>query len=509
MADDKPIIIIKKKGGHGGHHGGAWKVAYADFVTAMMAFFMVMWLLNSSESRVKEAVASYFRKPGIFEEASQNPIDHQGGAGILPDSYQPPRPDDLFNKWELRKRLPTLAEEIEKQLKEKQRMKGLSEDPPNNELIDSLAPLIPEPPQEQGKALKGLPITTNPPPQGSYSKIVVYPDTGQGGSTQPPQGPNSRSLITDGVIQPKKGEKSDEKEEGIATKDGAKDHGDQKKGANQDSTKNEIKTAQQKSLEEILEEIRQQIEANSELKELLGDIEVNLDANGIEIEIMDTESTSMFESGSDRIRQEVRPAFGKLAEILSPISQKLEVVGHTDAKPFPTQNYSNWDLSTDRANEARRLLTASGIADEKITSVKGRAAMHPRKVEDPTHFSNRRITLRIEFPAQAKPSNTSAEKQQNKDSVNSNASKQQTNKSLPNQKIIPTPRAVSLDQLIKNKKKVTPDDILNSVKQSGTTLQQIPEKSSLSREANEATVIEESNQVLFDSDPIFLDSDWF
>jgi len=59
---NSPIIVIKKKGGHGGHHGGAWKVAYADFVTAMMAFFMVMWLMNSSE-QIKEAVGAYFRDP--------------------------------------------------------------------------------------------------------------------------------------------------------------------------------------------------------------------------------------------------------------------------------------------------------------------------------------------------------------------------------------------------------------------------------------------------------------
>src|SRR6476661_10410790 len=62
MADAKPIIIIKKSGGHGGHHGGAWKVAYADFVTAMMALFIVLWLLNSSK-QVREAVGGYFKDP--------------------------------------------------------------------------------------------------------------------------------------------------------------------------------------------------------------------------------------------------------------------------------------------------------------------------------------------------------------------------------------------------------------------------------------------------------------
>jgi chemotaxis protein MotB len=58
----QPIIIIKKKGGHGGHHGGAWKVAYADFVTAMMSLFIVLWLMNSSE-KIKKAVAGYFNDP--------------------------------------------------------------------------------------------------------------------------------------------------------------------------------------------------------------------------------------------------------------------------------------------------------------------------------------------------------------------------------------------------------------------------------------------------------------
>ncbi len=62
MATRTPIIVIKKKGGHGGHHGGAWKVAYADFVTAMMSLFIVLWLMGSSE-KVKKAVAGYFNDP--------------------------------------------------------------------------------------------------------------------------------------------------------------------------------------------------------------------------------------------------------------------------------------------------------------------------------------------------------------------------------------------------------------------------------------------------------------
>src|SRR3954451_16664913 len=92
--NERPIIIIRKKksGGHA-HHGGAWKVAYADFVTAMMAFFMVMWLVNSAASPVKQSIASYFRKPGIFDEGSGTPL-MTGEAAILSDAFVPPHPED-------------------------------------------------------------------------------------------------------------------------------------------------------------------------------------------------------------------------------------------------------------------------------------------------------------------------------------------------------------------------------------------------------------------------------
>jgi chemotaxis protein MotB len=72
MSNARPIIIIKKKAVHGGHHGGAWKVAYADFVTAMMALFIVLWLLNSSK-QVQEAVGGYFKDPsGTSKKVGSN-----------------------------------------------------------------------------------------------------------------------------------------------------------------------------------------------------------------------------------------------------------------------------------------------------------------------------------------------------------------------------------------------------------------------------------------------------
>jgi chemotaxis protein MotB len=78
-----PIIVIKKKSGHGGHRGGAWKVAYADFVTALMALFIVLWLLNTSKA-IQDAVAGYFRDPlGTAEKAGKNIVGTAGGS-IVP-----------------------------------------------------------------------------------------------------------------------------------------------------------------------------------------------------------------------------------------------------------------------------------------------------------------------------------------------------------------------------------------------------------------------------------------
>jgi chemotaxis protein MotB len=82
MADEQPIIIVKK-GGHGGHHGGAWKVAYADFVTAMMALFIVLWLMNSSKP-VQEAVGGYFRDPKGIDVKKGSSLEGAGNAAPIP-----------------------------------------------------------------------------------------------------------------------------------------------------------------------------------------------------------------------------------------------------------------------------------------------------------------------------------------------------------------------------------------------------------------------------------------
>jgi chemotaxis protein MotB len=111
MADEQPIII-KKKGGHGGHHSGAWKVAYADFVTAMMALFIVLWLMNSSKP-IQQAVGGYFRDPNGLAEKKGSAVDGAGQAAPVAKQV-----DMAKLKQELLKAMQQLAdfEKLKKQI---------------------------------------------------------------------------------------------------------------------------------------------------------------------------------------------------------------------------------------------------------------------------------------------------------------------------------------------------------------------------------------------------------
>ncbi len=315
MANDKPVIVIKKKkGGHGGHHGGAWKIAYADFVTAMMCFFLCMWLINTASVVTRENIASYFRKPSLFNEGTGMPL-LLGGAGILSDAYVPPKPVD--------KR-------------------------PNQNL-------------------------TQDPAQKMFGESDVDRD---------------KHYVMDGRKEPKP------------------HHGpDTVTGLNSDK-----KTAEESRREVRLRQIAEMsdktsaalqklIAQNPSLAQALGKVEMKSEEDGLKIEIMDTERYSMFDSGSARIRKEAEPAFQAITTIIKQYPNDLDIVGHTDAKPFPsrTGGYTNWELSSDRANTARRLIESQGYPATQVESVIGRASSEPRLPEDPLAPSNRRITLKVRF----------------------------------------------------------------------------------------------------------------
>jgi chemotaxis protein MotB len=325
MANDKPVIVIKKKkGGHGGHHGGAWKIAYADFVTAMMCFFLCMWLINTASVVTRENIASYFRKPSLFNEGTGMPL-LLGGAGILSDAYVPPKPVD--------KR-------------------------PNQNL-------------------------TQDPAQKMYGESDVDRD---------------KHYVIEGRKEPKP-HKGPNEVTGLNS---------DKKTA--EESRREVRLRQIAEMSNATEEaIKKLLGDNPALAQALGKVEFKSEEDGLKIEIMDTDRYSMFDSGSARIRKEAEPAFQAITNVVKQYPNDLDIMGHTDAKPFPsrTGGYTNWELSSDRANSARRLIESQGFPNERVASVVGKASSEPKLPQDPLAASNRRITLKVRFDPDKKVDSTS------------------------------------------------------------------------------------------------------
>lgn len=151
----------------------------------------------------------------------------------------------------------------------------------------------------------------------------------------------------------------------------------------------------------VAAEMQAKIESIPNISKLVGMVEVKLDGDGVIIEIADTDNASMFASGSARIKKQASEAFDKISELIKKMPNKIEIMGHTDARPFSNRRggYSNWELSSDRANAARRLLADTGIPQSQIVSVVGRSDKELRLPDKPFDSSNRRITLKIKFDA--------------------------------------------------------------------------------------------------------------
>ena len=122
QSKDVPVRIVKKRMGHTGHHGGAWKVAYADFVTAMMALFIVLWIVGQSK-QVKEYVANYFKDPGAFMENTK-------GGGVFEHNkmgFGERLSEELLKRQQDSVHLQTMAQAIQQQLSDKQSLTKLAD----------------------------------------------------------------------------------------------------------------------------------------------------------------------------------------------------------------------------------------------------------------------------------------------------------------------------------------------------------------------------------------------
>ncbi len=281
MANQQATIVVKKiKKVSGGHSGGAWKIAYADFVTAMMAFFLLLWLLNSVTQEALEGISNYFAPVSISSSTS-------GSGGVL-----------------------------------------------------------------GGQVLSVEGAGTSQSGQLSKSLDLNPPRAGTGG---------------DAAAQ---GDVSEEE------------------------ARKKVEQVEQDQFKAAEKAISEAVEASPELKELAESLQMENTPQGLQIQIVDMDNFSMFHSGSAVMNQQTQRMIALVSKVVHEMTQKLSIAGHTDAVPFlRNDGYSNWELSADRANSARRELLYNEIPEERFSQVVGRAATDPLLPEDPKNASNRRLSI--------------------------------------------------------------------------------------------------------------------
>ena len=294
--EPQPIIVKKINKGGDGHHGGAWKVAYADFVTAMMAFFLLMWLLNVTTAEQKNAISSYF-------------------------------------------------------------------DPSHPKISDNLS--------GSGGVLGGLSVS----PDGALSTTVspfAPPSI--------PAPPSSRAL-------------GESEESGEETADGPTEE-ELEREAELARQAEELARQEQQTFDKIEQELQEKIQQNPALKELAENLLIDQTPEGLRIQLIDQNNQAMFALGSARLFERTRNLVEEVTNAILDVPNKISIRGHTDAIPYRgRRDYSNWELSTDRANSTRRVMLAAGFTIDRIQNVVGKAATDPLIVENPRAPQNRRISI--------------------------------------------------------------------------------------------------------------------
>jgi chemotaxis protein MotB len=275
MAEERvrPIIVKKIKKTAAGHHGGAWKIAYADFVTAMMAFFLLMWLLGSSSKAQLEGISEYFKTP---------------------------------------------------------------------------------------------------------LKVALMGGTSVGASDTLIKGGGGKDMTKkQGQVKPVDGSKG--KEKSVDIKDAQK----------------ALEKAEAAKLEELKSKIEKAIEDSPTLSKFKKQLLMDITSEGLRVQIVDEQNRAMFESSKADMQPYAQQILREIGKMLNGVTNKISLSGHTDAVPYPSgdKGYSNWELSSDRANASRRELIAGGMDETKLLRVVGLASASLFDKENSLNPSNRRISI--------------------------------------------------------------------------------------------------------------------
>ncbi|HTW44778.1 MAG TPA: flagellar motor protein MotB [Acidobacteriaceae bacterium] len=152
------------------------------------------------------------------------------------------------------------------------------------------------------------------------------------------------------------------------------------------------------NIKDLKARLEQKVHALNNLRSLSNQIEITVTPEGLRIELLETKDGSFFETGSAVLNTNGREILTVLARELGKVPNRIMIEGHTDARPYSGHaGYSNWDLSTDRANAARRLMQAEGLRPNQVSQVRGYADQMLRVPSNPYDPSNRRITLIVQY----------------------------------------------------------------------------------------------------------------
>lgn len=394
------VIIVRRKrgGGDDGHHGGAWKIAYADFMTAMMAFFLVMWLVNSTDEKAIVQVAAYFNPLKLSDKQASDKGLHDGTLTLQDKknknekalgSASPASKDKEKNQEKAQdKGAPSAKEQDSKPLegkreqrKKAERENGLFADP--QKTLDDIAKAADVLTDQAGRLPAGAAVANHA--WAGTSDPFERP-------TAPPLHPTAQSL---------------EIENGTRTKA-------RSAMASAALVPGEVLAAHNLATDRVKAEEHRMAAARADavdianaLKKAIASlaassprVEVTSTPEGLLIAITDDVHFGMFAVGSAEPTPNTVVVMEQVAVIVKQRAERVIVRGHTDAKPYRSVNYDNWRLSSARAYMAYHMLLRGGISDQRILRIEGYADRQLRNAGNGVAAENRRIEILLLSGAQ-------------------------------------------------------------------------------------------------------------
>lgn len=392
------IIIVKRHGDHDGdHHAAAWKIAYADFMTAMMAFFLVMWLVNAANEETKASVASYFNPIKLTDEkpaskSVKKPVDTGKGEVTEGKSKEDGKKESGNDAEKGENENATAGEETE-----------YSEADFFANPYSVLSEIAQEVGQQANVSAKGEGgAATSGPATGAdggeayrdpfdpdfWTQQVEVSQAAGGGEAKAEDGkPGQQQMAavdTDRTVEDALA-KADAEE---AAKKAEEDKAEADKKAEEAG-----KARDGKEADKLKKEIVQEIGALGKLAEGLT---VAPAEGGLLVSLTDQLDTPMFNIGSAVPRQEMVVAMEKIGKILAGKPGAIAIRGHTDSRPFAGGKNDNWRLSMDRAQSAYYMLVRGGLEEKRVSQVSGFADRRLKVPADPMADANRRIEILIQ-----------------------------------------------------------------------------------------------------------------